>query len=44
MPLIGLAKRVTFIIDRQGIIKKIVRDIRTKDHDRQVLDLLKGLS
>lgn len=43
MPVLGFAKRVTFLIDRQGIIRTVIRDARTKDHDRQVLDLLKTL-
>jgi len=43
MPLIGIAKRTTVLIDRQGVIRKIIRDVRTKDHDQQVLALLKGL-
>ncbi|HEY3400753.1 MAG TPA: peroxiredoxin [Geothrix sp.] len=43
MPLLGIAKRTTVLIDRQGIIRKIIRDVRTKDHDQQVLALLKTL-
>ncbi len=43
MPLLGFAKRTTVLIDRQGVIRKIVRDVRTKDHDQQVLALLKAL-
>lgn len=43
MPLLGFAKRVTFLIDRQGVVRKIVRDVRTAGHDKQVLDLLKAL-
>jgi len=43
MPVIGLAKRWTFIIDRQGIIRHIVTNVETKRHDQQVLELLKGL-
>ncbi|WP_243302194.1 peroxiredoxin [Geothrix oryzisoli] len=43
MPLIGIAKRTTVLIDRQGVIRKIIRDVRTKDHDQQVLALLKAL-
>ncbi|GLH67076.1 peroxiredoxin [Geothrix edaphica] len=43
MPLLGFAKRTTVLIDRQGIIRKIIRDVRTKDHDQQVLALLKAL-
>ena len=44
MPLIGFAKRVTFLIDRQGIVRKVITDTRTKDHDQQVLALLKEMS
>jgi peroxiredoxin Q/BCP len=40
MPLLGFAKRVTFLIDRQGVVRKVFRDARTKDHDRQVLEVL----
>lgn len=44
MPLLGMAKRVTFLIDRQGIVRKVITDARTKDHDQQVLALLPGIS
>jgi peroxiredoxin Q/BCP len=44
MPLIGFARRVTFLIDRQGLVRKVITDTRTKDHDQQVLALLKGIS
>lgn len=43
MPLVRLAKRWTFIIDKQGLIRHIVRNVRTQDHDRQLLELLKGM-
>lgn len=43
MPLVGFARRVTFLIDRQGIVRKVITDTRTKDHDQQVLALLKGI-
>lgn len=43
MPLLGMAKRVTVLIDRQGIVRKVITDVRTKDHDQQVLALLKHL-
>ena len=43
MPMMSLAKRVTFLIDRQGIVRKVITDTRTKDHDQQVLSLLKGM-
>lgn len=42
MPLLGFARRVTFLIDRQGIVRKVIRNARTKDHDQQVLALLKA--
>ena len=44
MPLLGFSRRVTFLIDRQGLVRKVITDTRTKDHDRQVLALLKGIS
>jgi len=44
MPLLGMAKRITVLIDRQGIVRKVITDVRTKDHDQQVLALLKTLS
>jgi len=44
MPLLGFAKRVTFLIDRQGVVRRIIRETRTQDHDRQVLALLKEIS
>lgn len=43
MPLIGIAKRVTFLIDKQGVIRHIVSEVNTKAHDKQVLELLKGM-
>lgn len=43
MPILGVAKRWTFIIDRQGIVRHIIRDVDTRNHDEQVLQLLKGL-
>jgi peroxiredoxin Q/BCP len=44
IPLLGYASRVTFLIDRQGMVRKIITDTRTRDHDQQVLALLKGMS
>ncbi|HEX4845962.1 MAG TPA: peroxiredoxin [Geothrix sp.] len=44
MPLLGMARRVTILIDRKGTVHKVIRDVRTKDHDQQVLALLKSLS
>jgi len=38
-----LAKRVTFIIDKAGVIRSVVKDVNTKQHDQQVLELLKAL-
>ena len=43
MPILGMAKRVTFIIDKKGTIRTIIREINTKEHDKQVLGLLKAL-
>lgn len=40
MPVVGMAKRVTFIIDKQGVIRRILRQVDTKRHDQQVLEVL----
>lgn len=44
MPVVGFAKRVTFVIDKQGVIRRILKDVDTKRHDQQVLEILKSLS
>jgi peroxiredoxin Q/BCP len=43
MPVLGVAKRVTFVIDKEGVIRHVVKDVDTKAHDRQVLALIRGL-
>jgi len=43
MPVLPMAKRWTFIIDRQGVIQHIISDVEAKRHDQQVLGLLKGM-
>ena len=42
-PIFRYAKRAYFIIDRQGILRHIISDVDTGRHDRQVLELLRGL-
>lgn len=44
MPLLGFARRTTFLIDPRGVVRKVITDTRTKDHDQQVLAALKGMS
>lgn len=44
IPVVGVAKRTTFIIDRQGILRRILRQIDTKNHDQQVLEILRTLN
>ena len=39
----GLAKRSTFIINKNRIIKKIFRNIEVKNHGHEILDFLKKL-
>jgi len=41
--LAGLAKRSTFIIDRQGVIKKIFRNIDVDNHGKEIANFLKKL-
>jgi peroxiredoxin Q/BCP len=43
MPLLNRASRITFIIDRQGVIRYRVENVDTDKHDRQVLELIKTL-
>lgn len=38
--MLGMAERVTFLIDEQGRIAHVIDDVNTKDHARQVLALL----
>lgn len=42
--LVGLAKRVTFIIDKKGIIRKIFTNIDVEKHGQEIADFLKQLS
>jgi peroxiredoxin Q/BCP len=44
MPLIGISRRVTFLIGKDGVIRNVITDTRTKDHDRQVLEVLKTMN
>jgi len=39
----GLAKRITFIIDKNGIIKNIFRNIDVQNHGKQIIEFLKKL-
>lgn len=41
--LAGLAKRTTFIIDKEGKVAKIFRDINVDSHGQEILDVLKNL-
>ncbi len=40
--LVRLAKRSTFVIDVEGRIAKIFREIDVENHGRQIVDFLKG--
>jgi len=39
----GLGKRSTFVIDKEGVIRKVFRDIDAKSHGHQILDFLTQL-
>ena len=41
--LAGLAKRSTFVIDKQGIIKKIFRNMDVDNHGNEIANFLKKL-
>ena len=40
----GLAKRSTFVIDKQGIVRMIFRDIDVKQHGNQIVESLKKIN
>jgi peroxiredoxin Q/BCP len=40
---LGYAKRVTFIIDRNGVIKKIFPKVDVNEHYKEILDVLKSM-
>lgn len=41
--LLGVARRVTYIIDGKGIIRHVYERVRPRDHSREVLETLKAL-
>ena len=41
--LAGLAKRSTFIIDKQGVIKKIFRNVDVEKHGQEIANFLKQM-
>ena len=43
MPVLGFARRVTFLIDKQGTVRKVLTDVQTEGHDRQVLEVLETI-
>jgi peroxiredoxin Q/BCP len=43
MPVLPMSKRVTFIIDKEGIIRHIITDVDNPQADKQILAVLKGL-
>ena len=40
----GLARRSTFVIDKQGIVRIIFRDIDVKQHGNQIVESLKKIN
>ena len=40
----GLAKRSTFVVDKQGVIRKIFRSMDVERHGQEILDFLKSLN
>jgi peroxiredoxin Q/BCP len=41
MPVVGLAKRITFIIGKDGIVRDVIQEVKAAQHDAQVLAALK---
>ena len=44
MPLLNMAKRTTFIIDKDGVVRKVFEGVSPATHEPEVLAALKGLS
>ncbi len=44
MPILGWAKRTTFLIDASGVIRKVFVGVNPAGHAQEVLTALKGLS
>jgi peroxiredoxin Q/BCP len=43
MPVLPIAKRITFVIDKAGVIRHILTEVNTAAADKQILPLLQGL-
>ena len=43
MAITGWAQRITFIIDKAGIVRHVVTNVNTTAADKQVLELIQGL-
>jgi peroxiredoxin Q/BCP len=41
--MMGFAQRVTFLIGKDGIIKKIFKDVKPEQHAKEVLDIAKSI-
>ena len=40
----GLAKRSTFVVDKEGIVRKIITNMNTETHGKEILESLKNLN
>lgn len=43
MPLLSMAKRTTFILDKEGVVRKVFEGVSPATHEPEVLAALKGL-
>jgi len=39
----GIARRMTYVIDKQGIVRGIIEDVPPSDHAAKALEVVKGL-
>ncbi|MBS1765866.1 MAG: peroxiredoxin [Acidobacteria bacterium] len=44
MPIVGFAKRTTFIIDKAGVVRRVFEGVSPATHEPEVLAALKALS
>jgi peroxiredoxin Q/BCP len=42
--ILGVARRVTYIIDGEGVIRRVYEKVRTRDHSREVVQAIREIS
>jgi len=40
---LGIAQRVTFVVDKQGIVRRVFEDVKARGHAAEVLEFVRTL-